>query len=91
MKMTLHSGLSLRLIFSQEKWGNWTSVLHGNCSYISEIDVRLFNHPNWPSITRVMVYFPRLQKAAMFWPNLLSRFLGLIFCWERVIIGLLSF
>ena len=78
MKMTLHSALSLGLIFSWEKWGNWTSVPNGNCSYISELDVRLLNHPNWISITQVMVRFSGLSQAALFWLNLLSRFLGLI-------------
>ena len=47
VKMTPHIVQSLGLIFSREKWGNWTSIPHGNCSCISELDVRLLNHPNF--------------------------------------------
>ena len=42
------------------------------------------NYPNWTSITQVMVHFSRLPQVALFWLNLLSRFLGLIFNWEKV-------
>ena len=66
VKMTPHTVHIFGLIFSQEKLGNWTSFLHGNCSYISELDARLLNHPNWTSITRVMVYFLGLPHAALF-------------------------
>ena len=38
----------------------------------------------WTSITQVMVRFPGLPYAALFWPNLLSRFLGLIFDGEKL-------
>ena len=31
-----------------------------------------------------MVDFPRLPQTTMFWPNLLFRFLGLIFGWEKM-------
>ena len=31
-----------------------------------------------------MVHFLELPHAALFWPNLLSIFLGLIFGWEKV-------
>ena len=48
VKVTPHTFQILGLIFGQEKWGNWTSCLHGNCSCIIEIDVRLLNHPNRP-------------------------------------------
>ena len=57
VKMTPHTVQILGLIFSQEKWGNWTSILHGNFSCISELDVRLLNHQNWTSITQVKVHF----------------------------------
>ena len=70
--------------FRLEKWRIWTSILHENCICIRELDVRLLNHPNWTSITQVMVHFPGLPQATLFWPNLLSRFLGLIFGWEKV-------
>ena len=48
VKMTPHIVQILGLIFGQEKWGNWTSFLHGNCICIIELDVRLLNHPNRP-------------------------------------------
>ena len=66
VKMTPHTIQILGLIFGLEKWGNWTSFLHGNCSCISELDVRLLNHQNQTSITRVMVHFPGLPHAALF-------------------------
>ena len=31
VKMTPHIVQILGLIFGQEKWGNWTSFLRGNC------------------------------------------------------------
>ena len=65
--------------FRLEKCRIWTCILQGNCSSIFEIEVRLLNHPNWTSISHVMVRFLGLPQAALFWPNLLSRFLGLIF------------
>ena len=37
--------------------GIWTGVLLGNCSCNCELDVMLLNHPNWTSITQVMVHF----------------------------------
>ena len=52
--------------FWLEKEGIWTSILHGNCSRNCELDVRLLNHPNWTSITPVMVYFLRLPQAVLF-------------------------
>ena len=57
----------------------WTSVLHENCIRSCEFDARILNHPNWTSITQVMTRFSKLPQATLFWPNLLSRFLGLIF------------
>ena len=69
--------------FRLEKWRIWTRIFHGNCSCISELDVRLLNHLNWTSITQVMVHFLGLPQAVLFWPKLLSRFLGLIFSWEK--------
>ena len=46
VKMTPHTVQILGLTFSQEKWENWTSVLNRNCICISELNVRLLNHPN---------------------------------------------
>ena len=66
VKMTLHTVQILGLTFSHEIWENWISVLHGNCIYISKIDVRLVNYPNWTSITRVMVHFSGLPQVALF-------------------------
>ena len=57
----------------------WSTILQGNCIPIEELDVRLLNHKNWTYITQVMVRFPELPQAVLFWPNLLSKFLGLIF------------
>ena len=37
--------------------GIWTRVLHGSCSYISELDLKLLNHPIWISTAQVMVHF----------------------------------
>ena len=77
----------LCLVFGADFWLEkgriLTRILLGNCSCITELDVRLLNHPNLTSITQVMVYFLGLPQTAMFWPNLLSRFLGLIFGWEK--------
>ena len=42
------------------------------------------NYPNWTSINQFMVHFLGLPQSALFWPNLLSKFLGLIFGWENV-------
>ena len=52
--------------FLLEKEGIWTSVLLGNCICNCKLDVRLLNHPNWTSITQVMVHFSRLPQAALF-------------------------
>ena len=52
--------------FRLEKDEIWTSVLHGNCSYNHELDVRLLNHPNWTSITQVKVHFLGLPQVALF-------------------------
>ena len=52
--------------FQLEKEGIWSSVLHRNFIYNCELDVRLFNDPNWTSRTRVMVHFSRLPQAALF-------------------------
>ena len=65
VKMTPHTVQILKLIFGQEKWGNWTSFLHGNCSCISELDVRLLHHLIGP-ITRIMVHFSVLPQVALF-------------------------
>ena len=43
-------------------------MLHRNCSFNCELDVRILNHPNWTSITRVMVHFPGLSQVASFDP-----------------------
>ena len=58
-------------------------VLQGNCISIEELDVRILNYPNWTSITQVMGRFLELPQAALFWPNLLSRFLGSIYGWKK--------
>ena len=55
--LTLYNVHILGLMFGWEKEGIWTSVPHENCSYISEHDVKLLNHPNWTSIAQVMVHF----------------------------------
>ena len=55
--------------FRLEKEGIWTSVLHGNCNSNFEIDVRLLNHLNWTSITKVMVHFPNCHKLPCFDPT----------------------
>ena len=55
--------------FRLEKEGILTSVFHGNCSYNCELDVRFLYHPNWTSITRVMVYFLGLPEVACFDPT----------------------
>ena len=52
--------------FRLEKEGIWTSILLGNSSCNCELEVRLLNHPNWTSITQVMVHFPGLPQAALF-------------------------
>ena len=52
--------------FILEKEGIWTSVLQVNCSCNCELDVRLFNHPNWAFIAQVMVHFLGLPQAAQF-------------------------
>ena len=44
----------------------WTRIPQENCSYIRELDVRLLNHPNWTSITQVMIYFPGLVQLRLF-------------------------
>ena len=46
--------------------GKLDGVFHGNCSCLSELDVRLLNHPNLTSITQVMVHFPGLPQAVLF-------------------------
>ena len=51
----------------------WTQVIHRNCSCISELDVRLSNHPNWTTIAQVMVHFIPGTIAALFRPYTLSR------------------
>ena len=55
--LTLYIVQILRMIFCWEKEEIWTSVLHGNGSYIIELDVRLFNHLNWTSTAQVIVHF----------------------------------
>ena len=75
-----------RTDFQLEKEGIWTSVLYGNCRCNCELDVRLLNHPNWTSITQVMVYFPRLPQIATICSILtlyIVQILGLIFDWEK--------
>ena len=81
--MTPHIVQILGLIFGREKWGNWTSFLHGNCSYIGEIDVRLLNHRNWTSITRVMVHFFGTATSYPVLTPYTVQILGLIFGWEK--------
>ena len=44
--LTIHTVQILGLIFDWEKEGIWAIILHRNCSCISELDVRLLNHPN---------------------------------------------
>ena len=51
----------------------WTSILQGTCSYILELDVRLLNHPNWTSITQIIVRFPRLLQIRLL--MIVSKFL----------------
>ena len=52
--------------FQSEKEGIWTSVLHGNCNFNCELDVKLLNHPNWIFIAHVMVHFSGLPQSALF-------------------------
>ena len=76
--------------FRLEKVGIWTSVPHGNCSCNCEIDVRLLNHQNWTSITQVMVHFPRVPQAALFWPYILSKLWDCSLVRKKGEIGLVS-
>ena len=41
-------------------------ILQGNCSSISELDVRLLNHQNRTSIAQVMVHFSGLLQLRLF-------------------------
>ena len=52
--------------FWLEKEGIWTSVFLRKCSCNCELEIRLLNHPNWTSITQVIVHFPGLPQAALF-------------------------
>ena len=52
--------------FRLEMEGIWTSVSDGNCRYNCELDVWIFNHPNWTSINQVMVHFLGLPQTALF-------------------------
>ena len=54
--LTLYTVQILGLIFGWENEGIWTSFLPGNCSCISELDVRLLNHLKWTSTAQVMVH-----------------------------------
>ena len=63
--MTLHIGWILGLVFGWEMEGFWASVIHRNCSYICELDVRFLNHLNWTSIAQVMVPFLRLSQLRL--------------------------
>ena len=65
----MHTSWILGYIFGGETEGIWTSVLHGNCNCICELDVRLLNHPNWTFIAQVMVHFLGLPQATLFDPT----------------------
>ena len=49
---------TLGLVFGWEIKKIWQYVLQVNCSRISELDVRLFNYPNWTSMAQVVICLP---------------------------------
>ena len=53
-------------VCSWENEGIWTRVLHRNCSYIYELDVRFLNHSNWTSTSQVIVHFLGLPQFRLF-------------------------
>ena len=44
----------------------WTRILQETCSYIRELNVRIFNHLNRTSINQVMVRFPGPLELRLF-------------------------
>ena len=71
--LILHTSWILGLVFDWETKGIWTQVFHSNFSCINELDVRLLNHPNWPTTTQVMVHLIHGTATTLFLPYTLSR------------------
>ena len=64
--LILHTGRILGQVFGWEIKGLWTHVHHRSCSCISELDVRVLNHPNWTSTAQVIVHIPVLLQLRLF-------------------------